>query len=114
LRAADADAAGRDARTRRLQARHRQRRVHAEQVGKSRGEAEHGDAVVAGAVTRHDLLRGQARMRGDGFQVRPVLAAVAHGNVDDAFGGRQHRRIGPECLRVQPAFDLLQRIPICG
>ena len=80
LHAADRNRAGRCQQARILPPRHVQEFVEAAEIGPSRREADHGDAVVAGDMSRHDVVgRGLERF-GDILEIDAVLAAIGHGN----------------------------------
>uniref|UniRef100_A0A0S6YXD8 Uncharacterized protein n=1 Tax=Mizugakiibacter sediminis TaxID=1475481 RepID=A0A0S6YXD8_9GAMM len=78
-----------------------QARIEAEQVGKARGEAEHGDAVVAGGVQRDHRVGVEAGVRGDVFQIRAEVAAVADRDFDRARRRGPGRRFGAAGERIQ-------------
>ena len=57
LYAADGDGAGRRQQSRVLAAWHLQERLEAREIGPARREAYHRDAIIAGDMSRHDIVR---------------------------------------------------------
>ena len=94
LRARDAHAARRDPGTRLLQPGRCDALVHAAQVGKAGGEAQHVHQVFGGAVNLNHLGRTQAAVPGHEGQIRPHVSAVAHGQLDHL------RRSGVLCGQI--------------
>ena len=80
LYAADRDGAGRRQQPRILPPRHVQRLLQPAEIGPAGRKADHRDAVVAGGVPRHDLVRRRVEGFGDVFEVDAVLAAIDHRN----------------------------------
>ena len=94
LHAADRDGAGRRQQPRILSPRHMQLMFEAAEIGPAGRKADHGDAVVAGDMPRHDIVGRGVQRLGDILEVDAVLAAVDHGNAPaPRRRGRRNRQL---------------------
>ena len=113
LRTADADAAGRYTRARRVQAWHRQARIEAEQIRKPGRESEHRHAVFHRAMARDDVVFAKPGCVARAARSGPSFAAVTHRNLDRSTGDagirRQRRPAAPASAWLRPAARACSR-----
>src|SRR5690348_11533147 len=95
LSAADRDCAGRREQARVLSSWHLEGIVEAAQIRKARRKSDHGDAIVAGDMTRDDVVRRGVQRPGDVFEIDAMLAAVNNGDTPTPdFGCRLYGQPG--------------------
>ena len=73
-----------------------ERILQAAEIGPPRCKADHGDAVIAGDVPRHDFVRRGAERLGDVLKVDAMLAAIDDGDAPSPRILRWRNRLLPE------------------